>query len=248
MTLPASLSDVIIDISHWQAPVDFTQVKSAGVLAVILKTTQGTGFFDPTYAARVPAARAAGLLVAGYHFFDASDAAAQAAYYLAHAGDVAVHVLDFEPLATNPALEAGAAVWCQAVQKATGRWPLLYAGRWEIQVANPILLQCPLWLPEWGSDPVPPPGFATWTFWQYTATATVPGISGAVSRTKYAGSADQLAAWWAGASDPTTRDAKLKALIAKMETKIKEQADLALQIDVLVNAPVPLSPTPGSAS
>jgi GH25 family lysozyme M1 (1,4-beta-N-acetylmuramidase) len=28
--LPQTMSDVVIDLSHWEAPVDFAQVKAAG--------------------------------------------------------------------------------------------------------------------------------------------------------------------------------------------------------------------------
>jgi GH25 family lysozyme M1 (1,4-beta-N-acetylmuramidase) len=34
---PAAVSDVVIDLSHWQAPVDFAKAKSAGIAAVIFK-------------------------------------------------------------------------------------------------------------------------------------------------------------------------------------------------------------------
>ena len=40
--ISSSTSDVVIDLSHWQAPVDFAKAKSAGIAAVILKATQGS--------------------------------------------------------------------------------------------------------------------------------------------------------------------------------------------------------------
>jgi GH25 family lysozyme M1 (1,4-beta-N-acetylmuramidase) len=66
--LPQTMSDIVIDLSHWEAPADFAQVKASGIAAVILKATQGTGFVDPTFAARTVAANTAGLLVGTYHF------------------------------------------------------------------------------------------------------------------------------------------------------------------------------------
>ena len=45
--LPQTMSDVLVDLSHWEAQVDFVQAKTAGIAAVILKATQGTGFLDP---------------------------------------------------------------------------------------------------------------------------------------------------------------------------------------------------------
>jgi lysozyme len=62
------MSDIAIDLSHWEAPVDFAQVKASGISAVILKATQGTGFVDPTFASRAVATNDAGLFLGAYHF------------------------------------------------------------------------------------------------------------------------------------------------------------------------------------
>src|ERR1700751_5579262 len=70
--IPPVTSDVVIDLSHWQAPVDFAQAKSAGIVAVILKATQGSNWIDVTFKGRYAAASAAGLLVGAYHFLDNS--------------------------------------------------------------------------------------------------------------------------------------------------------------------------------
>ena len=43
---PPVVSDIVIDLSHWQAPVDFVRAKSAGIAAVILKATQGLYWID----------------------------------------------------------------------------------------------------------------------------------------------------------------------------------------------------------
>ena len=50
--IPPVTSDVVVDLSHWQAPVDFTQAKAAGITAVILTATQGTNWVDVSFAPR----------------------------------------------------------------------------------------------------------------------------------------------------------------------------------------------------
>src|SRR6202007_706694 len=45
---PPVTSDVVIDLSHWQAPVDFLKAKAGGIAAVILKATQGSQWIDAT--------------------------------------------------------------------------------------------------------------------------------------------------------------------------------------------------------
>jgi lysozyme len=198
------MSDVVIDVSHWQTPVDFAQAKAAGMAAVILKATQGIGFVDPTFASRAMAANAAGLLVGSYHFFDTSDPTAQAGYFLATVARTGVPMLlalDFEPSATNQTVESNAAVFLSTVKSMIGTWPVLYTGRWDVAPAQPDFLQCALWLAEYGSSPVCPPGWSEWKLWQHTdgeigsGVVPVPGI-GRCDRNRFAGMVSQLSEWW----------------------------------------------------
>jgi lysozyme len=160
--LPPIMSDVVFDISHYEnVSQDFVTTAQAGIAAVILKATQGTGFVDPTFLPRVAEARAAGLLVGAYHFLDGSSPAEQAAHFLTVAvseGMVKWLALDWEPYPASPA---------------------------NVMQARPIC----------------PPGFTAWRLWQHTdgqvgsAVVPVPGV-GACDRSKFAGTVDQLRAWW----------------------------------------------------
>lgn len=206
--LPQTMSDAVIDLSHWEAPVDFVQAKAAGIAAVILKATQGIDFVDPTFASRVVEANAVGLLVGAYHFFDASDATAQAGYFLATVGRTGVPMLmalDFEPSATSQAIESNAAVFLSTAKMMVGSWPVLYTGRWDVAPAQLGFEQCALWLAEYGSNPVCPPGWSEWKLWQHTdgqigsAVVPVAGI-GPCDRSRFAGTIAQLGQWW---SNPT---------------------------------------------
>ncbi len=90
-------TDTIIDLSHWQAPVDFGAVRTGGIVAVILKATQGSGWIDNTFVARSMAALNAGLLVGAYHFADATNPSGQANLFLSVAGMLPVLAIDIEP-------------------------------------------------------------------------------------------------------------------------------------------------------
>ncbi len=206
--LPQTMSDVVIDLSHWQAPVDFTQAKAGGIAAVILKATQGVNFVDPTFASRAVEANGAGLLLGAYHFFDTSDPTAQAGYFLANVARTGVPMLmalDFEPSTTSQAIENSAAVFLSTVNMMVGSWPVLYSGRWEIAPAQSNFQQCALWLAEYGSNPVCPPGWSEWKLWQHTdgqigsGVVPVPGV-GRCDRDRFAGAISELAQWW---SNPT---------------------------------------------
>jgi GH25 family lysozyme M1 (1,4-beta-N-acetylmuramidase) len=93
---PPVTCDVVVDLSHWQAPVDFSQAKSAGIIAVILKATQGSDWTDVTFAQRFAGASAAGLLVGAYHFLDDSPPESQVENFLSAAGGCSVLALDAE--------------------------------------------------------------------------------------------------------------------------------------------------------
>jgi lysozyme len=59
-----------IDVSHWNAPYDWSKVASEGVQFAICKASQGESEVDPSFQVNVQRAKAAGLLVGAYHFFD----------------------------------------------------------------------------------------------------------------------------------------------------------------------------------
>ena len=202
--LPPIMSDVVIDLFHGnKVSVDFSVVRSDGIAAVILKATQGIRFVDPTFAPRRAQARAAGMLVGAYHYLDATSPVDQIGHFLSVVGDTdgILLALDFEPNEPSQATAMQAASAATAVNAVTGRFPVLYTGRYLITAANPVLSRCPLWLAEYGSRPVCPSGWSQWTFWQHTdgqvgsAPVPVTGI-GPCDRSRFAGTVDQLRAWW----------------------------------------------------
>jgi lysozyme len=204
---PSITSDVVIDLSHWQASVDFLRAKSAGIVAVILKATQGLHWIDATFAERFAAARAAGLLVGAYHFMDNSSPQLQVEHFLSVAEGCRVLAIDAEPNGMgSTATIAQTAETVARLHMATGRAPLVYVGRYGPDgrgtgFPNGVLSRCPLWLPAYSSRPVCPPGWTAWTLWQHTDgnagvdVAPVPGI-GRCDRSRFAGTVAELAAWW----------------------------------------------------
>src|SRR5271169_4494007 len=117
--LPPVTSDVVIDISHYETvSQNFAETAAAGIAAVILKATQGTGFVDPTFLARAAEAKAAGLLVGAFHFLDGSSPAAQVAHFLTVAvSEAAVNwlALDWEAYPSSQATVLQAATAAASV-------------------------------------------------------------------------------------------------------------------------------------
>lgn len=192
----------IVDLSHWQAPVDFVAFKNGGGLAVILKATQGSTWVDSTFTKRLMQATAAGLLVSAYHFADASSPDTQASHFLSVAGGVGALAIDIEPNGMGDTVSIPQAAEIVArVHVATARLPWVYMGRYGPDgrgsgLPNSILSRCPLWLPEYGTQPRPPAGWLNWTLWQWTDQGAIAGISGPCDRSRFAGTEEQLRTFW----------------------------------------------------
>ena len=213
--LPPVMSDVVIDISHYDTvEADFVTTATTPdangntIVAVIMKATQGL-WTDPTFLPRAAEAKAAGLLVGAYLFLDGSVPASElAAYFLTVAvSEAGVNwlAIDWEPYPPSQASLTQASTVAASIQAATGRWPALYTIRSMLSVPSQTLSNCPLWLAEYGTRPICPPGFSAWQLWQHTdgqvgsAVVPVPGV-GPCDRSKFAGTVDQLKVWW---SSPT---------------------------------------------
>lgn len=203
---PATISDCVIDLSHYDnVTPDWAQVWASGIQAVILKAseldfTNGSPFADPTFVERSQNAKGAGLLVGAYCFFTAADVNQQMQNFLRVAlPETNFLVLDFESYpSSQPTLSGLKAAISILRSKNPGRSPVIYCNRYMVSTADPVLGSCALWLPEWGTNPVPGPSWKTWNLWQYTTvngSISVPGI-GQCQRSKFNGTIDQLRSWW----------------------------------------------------
>ncbi len=198
-----------VDLSHWDDGYTMPAMKAAGQSFVYYKATQGTSLIDRTYAAQTAAARRAGLKVGAYHFFDYRlDGVAQARYFVAAVkARGGFHgrlwpVVDVECLTVlGKPVPARAIVRLRAfiteVRRLTGVKPIIYTSifEWHTATASSALFgDCALWSAEWATTaPLKfPPGWTTWTFWQY-GSLSLAGVrhDGDV----FAGSAATLGSW-----------------------------------------------------
>jgi len=200
--------NVVVDLSHHNATVDFAQLDAAGIVGVLHKSTQGTGYADPLYAARQAQARTAGLRWGAYHFGDGSDAQAQAEHFLAIANPAAgdLLALDVEQNTQGSSMTlAQAEAFVQVIFERTGRWPGVYGGSYLKQLLGASttspLGHCWLWISEYASQPVIAPLWPQWTLWQYTDGNLGPGPHGVIGvgncdRDFYNGDLAALQRWW----------------------------------------------------
>lgn len=136
-----------LDISHHQdARLDLARCAREGITFVILKATEGAAFNDSEFAANLAEARAAGLLVAAYHYQRPDPVARQVANIRDSVPlDVPV-VLDVEAGSGSVALTRELVA---ALRTAGYRVPLTYLPRWYWQqIGSPSLTGLP---PLWSS-------------------------------------------------------------------------------------------------
>lgn len=171
-----------LDVSHWNGHPDFARLRDLGMRFVISKASQGTSFVDDTYARHTRDARAAGMLVGAYHFFDyRKGGLKQAQHFLSTLrattglGSLLPLAVDVETLKSlgKPA-PAQARTRLHALldelYRQTGRYPMIYTSRymWEQVVGAPTGFGgYPLWVACWSCNTMHlPRGWSDWLFWQ----------------------------------------------------------------------------------
>ena len=76
-----------VDVSHYDGTIDWAAANKAGIAFAFMKSTEGTGFVDPQFAANWKGAGDAGVIRGAYHFFrPATDATAQADFFVQTTG------------------------------------------------------------------------------------------------------------------------------------------------------------------
>jgi lysozyme len=201
------------DVASYQHPngagIDWSRVHDSGSAFTFVKATEGTSYTNPHFASDYAAAHRVGLVRSAYHYArpytdpqtaqDQAQAFVKTAGTAANKGDLPL-TLDLEE---SGGLSPSQLIsWVQAfvaqVRTLTHRPPILYTYPyfWQHAMANSsAFTSLPLWIASYrsGGPQTPlPGGWKTWTFWQYTSSAAVPGISGPVDASMFSGSAAAL--------------------------------------------------------
>lgn len=200
------------DVASYQHPsgasIDWGAVKRSGRTFAIVKATEGTNYTNPYFTGDWAGIRNAGLFRGSYHFarpaLPISTAVDQARYYVSRIGTNPMPtdlppILDLEEAGglSPAALIMWAQTWLDTVRQLTGKRPMLYTYPYFFRTAlanTPAFYRYPLWIADYSGSSSPTTlGWQTWTFWQYTAGATVSGIrGGSVDMSRYNGSPSML--------------------------------------------------------
>jgi GH25 family lysozyme M1 (1,4-beta-N-acetylmuramidase) len=193
-----------IDVSSYQPDTDWNQVHQSGREFAWVKATEGTGYTNPYFAHDWAAIKAAGMLRSAYQYFRPSvDPIAQAEFFVQVMGPLApddlAPMLDLEETdGESAAVVLGRAhAFLDRVKQLTGRDAILYTypDFWLNQLGDPPGFgQYALNMASYGPCPPLPSSWSHMTFWQYSATGTVPGVQGTgnVDMDRFYGTLDDL--------------------------------------------------------
>lgn len=192
-----------IDISHWQGFPDFAKVKAAGVIACILKASEGVGYVDPNRRKNYGNATRQGIKCCTYHWLKPGNAKAQMAFYLNTVDPIPGErmIIDYE--------ENGCVLGdlLEAVQtlKADPRklQVTVYSGHLLKQQLGDnrneyLAANTDLWLAQYttGEPSWPNETYPRWALWQYSEKGVVDGITGsAVDLDRFNGDDAALLKW-----------------------------------------------------
>jgi GH25 family lysozyme M1 (1,4-beta-N-acetylmuramidase) len=190
-------------------PINWNAVAGDGMSFAFVKATEGSTYANPFFSQDYTGIASAGLVRGAYHFARpaypvASNAEAQASYFVKQLGDVNTAatlppVLDLEVTGGLP--RADLVTWAQIflyrVRALTGRTPMLYTypSFWtDVLDDSGAFSRFPLWMASYAT------AAPAADLWQYTDSASIDGISGKVDESTFLGTTGLP---WAELSDGT---------------------------------------------
>lgn len=202
-----------VDVSRYQGDINWTRAANSGVRFAFIKATEGGDLADPQFQSHWAGAASAGVARGAYHFYYfCRTGAEQAAWFIQHVPrepGALPPVLDLEwtqsrncPQRPSPeTVRAEAAAFLAIVGDYYGQRPIIYTAIdfWE---QNQLwrLSGTEFWLRSVAGHPHKVYDGHHWTFWQWTGTGLVPGVSGQVDINAFAGNEGSWQAWLAGRS------------------------------------------------
>lgn len=207
---PQATTDQVkcIDISHWQDFPDFEEVAAAGIIAMIHKATEGTGYTDPNRTTNISKATKAGIKCCTYHWLKPGNAADQMAFYLRTVDPVVGErmVIDYEEdgCTLDDLKEAVQAL----LDDPRDLQITVYSGHLlKEQLGSKfdsfLADNTDLWLAQYttGTPSWPSNTYPLWTLWQFSESGSVDGVTGgAVDLDRYNGPDNMLLEWISPAS------------------------------------------------
>jgi GH25 family lysozyme M1 (1,4-beta-N-acetylmuramidase) len=194
-----------IDVASYQhqngAAISWASVARAGYKFAAIKTTEGDYYVNPYAISDIVSAMSSGLYATVYHFAipNITTGAAQAQFAVKYSkyrsGGRALPLMldiEYDPYVntdhTNECYGLSAAAmrtWISSfvstARSLTGQYPIIYttANWWDTCTGSSTAFGAdPMWVAAYGvSSPPMPAGWPAYTFWQYSSSGTVSGVS-----------------------------------------------------------------------
>ncbi|MFB2531244.1 GH25 family lysozyme [Paracoccus sp. p4-l81] len=196
-----------IDVSRWQAGIDWGAARNSGVSFAFIKATEGGDVADPMFLANWIATQRAGVMRGAYHFYYfCRTPEEQAAWFIRHvprSSGSLPPVLDMEWTNSRncPGRPAPAVVrdhanrFLNALERHYGQRPIFYTTP-DFYADNDLgQLRAEFWLRSVADHPSVRYPNERWTFWQYTGTGIVPGVNGDTDINVFAGNVASYQRW-----------------------------------------------------
>ncbi len=172
-----------MDVSHWQAKVDWKKAKAAGIEFAFIKATQGNIIIDDRFQENWAGSCDADVPRGAYHFYDYRvDPVSQAKHFLKTvplSGEMP-HVCDAEAIKVTTTVKVptnyadSLCIFLEIVKNVTQVRPIIYTA-WSFWSTNcpsaTWARKYPLWIANynWTVPMTPLPwGPDGWTYWQFT--------------------------------------------------------------------------------
>jgi len=203
----------VLDVSHHNDVTSWQAVRAAGIVGIIHKATEGTGYVDDQYQRRRQQALQAGLVWGAYHFANGSDVQKQVDHFLNVVGIDAgtLYALDWEEDPNGDTMSAGQAKeFLRLIGDRIGEYRcVVYSGNTAKEKlgshSDEYFGAHRLWLAQYASRHITVQ--ASWSdcwLWQYSdgnigpTPHGCPGVSGEVDTNSWGGTDDELRQQWAG--------------------------------------------------
>ena len=190
-----------VDVSHHQKVIEWDSVASnASVDFAFVKATEGQDFVDSLFCYNWEELARWGLKRGAYHFFRGYGCGMEQAVHFLQTVDMRVGdlppVLDLETLDGIPEqyVVEEALIWLQMVEQIVGIRPIVYTNQrfYDRFLAKTPLRNYPLWIARYAEEiPLLSDG-NQWSFWQYSCSGCVEGISKEVDLNYFGGGEQEL--------------------------------------------------------
>ena len=185
-----------IDVSNHQGSIKWEQIDKSSISFVFIKATEGISYKDKYFDKNWNEASNNGFLKSAYHFYDVNnDGTKQAEHFIKVVPKeecTLPPVVDIEKVSD---VEQGKVIleikeYVTLIEENYGVKPIIYC---NIDTYNyyikDIFKDYLIWFPTYNTDA---PAISNWTFWQYTDSGTVKGITGPVDFNKFNGNGEDL--------------------------------------------------------